>query len=57
MTDTQVNTNFELLSLAFQKYVLEKAKQAGSTIVYKHGNLLIEENPKTLERKILKVYA
>lgn len=56
MDTSQVNTDFEQLGVAFQKYVREKAMRADSTIVYYEGNLLIEENPKTGEKEVLKKY-
>jgi len=56
MTYSQVNINFDLLAKAFQKYIREKALQSGSTIVYKLNDQLIEEDPQTLKRKILKDY-
>ena len=56
MITSQVNINFTLLSSAFQKYIREKATKSNSTILYRKGNQLIEENPKTLEKKVLKEY-
>ncbi len=56
MITSQVNIDFKLLTLAFQKYIREKAKKANSTILYKIGDQLIEENPATSQRKVLKEY-
>lgn len=56
MTTSPVNIDFELLSLALQKYIREKALKSNSTILYKKGDQLIEENPKTLQKKVLKEY-
>ena len=56
MNSSQVNIDFKLLALAFQKYIREKAKKANSTILYKLGDQLIEENPATLQKKVLKEY-
>jgi len=56
MSQSQVNIDFTLLSRAFQKYIREKARKANSTILYKIGDQLIEENPSTLKKKILKEY-
>lgn len=56
MITSQVNINFKLLGLAIQKYIREKATKSNSTILYRKGDQLIEENPKTLEKKILKEY-
>lgn len=56
MAKAQVNIDFKVLGLAFQKYIREKATKSGGTILYKEGNLLIEENPKTLKRTTIKKY-
>lgn len=56
MTTSQVNIDFKLLSLAFQKYIREKAKKFNGTILYKKDDQLIEENPTTLQKKVLKEY-
>ena len=56
MTSSQVNIDFKLLTLAFQKFIREKAKKANGTILYKLGDQLIEENPTTLQKKVLKEY-
>ena len=56
MINSQVNIDFKLLSFAFQKYIREKARKSGSTILYKKGDQLIEENPSTSKTKILKEY-
>lgn len=57
MISSQVNIDFKLLSLAFQRYIREKASKSNSTILYKKGDKLIEENPKTSSQKILKEYS
>ncbi|HEX4372899.1 MAG TPA: hypothetical protein VHZ50_06275 [Puia sp.] len=56
MSVSPVNIDFKLLSLALQKYIRQKAIQSNSTILYKKGDKLIEENPKTSTIKILKEY-
>ena len=56
MNVSPVNIDFKLLSLALQKYIRQKAIQSNSTILYKKGDKLIEENPKTSTIKILKEY-
>ena len=56
ISELQVHIDFELLSIAFKKYIREKAAKANSTIVYKMGNQQIEENPKISEKKILREY-
>lgn len=56
MTTSQVNIDFKLLALAFQRYIREKATKSNSTILYKKGNQLIEEDPRTSQKKILKEY-
>ena len=57
MISSQVNIDFKFITLAFQKFIREKAKQTGGTIVYKYGNQLIEENPTTFTKKVLKEYS
>jgi hypothetical protein len=56
MITSPVNIDFKLLSVALKKYIREKARKSNSTILYKKGNQLIEENPKTELTKILKEY-
>lgn len=56
MTNGFINIDFKLLAAAFQKHVREKATRAGGTIVYKEGNCLIEEDPSTSKKIILKYY-
>jgi hypothetical protein len=56
MTTSRVNIDFKLLAPAFQRYIREKATRSNGTILYKNGNQLIEEDPKTSEKKILKEY-
>lgn len=57
MNSYKVHIDFEVLSKVFSTFVREKAKLSGSNIVYKKGNNVIEENPLTSEKKILKTYA
>jgi hypothetical protein len=56
MNSPLVRIDFELLSKLFQEYVREKAKQFGSTIVYKKGDILIEEDPQDSTQRVLKHY-
>jgi ABC-type arginine transport system ATPase subunit len=56
MDTPQVNINFKVLSSVFKKYIRDKAKKSGSTIVYIEKGQLIEENPNTLVKRILKEY-
>jgi len=56
MITSQVHIDFKLLTPAFQKYIREKAIKANSTILYKIGDQLIEENPATLQKNVLKEY-
>lgn len=56
MATLPVNINFDALSQAFQNYVREKARQSGSTIIYKKDDQLIEEDPRTKKKKVLKQY-
>jgi hypothetical protein len=52
----KVNIDFDVLARIFAEFVRDKAKLSGSTIVYKQDNLVIEENPRTSEKKIIKTY-
>ncbi|HLK28460.1 MAG TPA: hypothetical protein VKT28_07755 [Puia sp.] len=56
MANSSINIDFKILGTALRKFVREKAVKANGTIVYKKGNKLIEENPKTSAKKILKEY-
>lgn len=56
MLNSSVNIDFIKLGKAFQLYIREKAKISGSTILYKSGDHLIEENPRTSQKTILKKY-
>lgn len=56
MSSQQVNINFERLRRAFQRNVRNKARRSGSTIVYKRANQLIEEDPQTSQKRVLKEY-
>lgn len=48
-----VDIDFELLSKAMREHVRNKARAAGSTIVYEEDGVLIEEDPQTSIKKIL----
>ena len=50
----QVQINFKIMEKAFREHVRKKAIQVGSTIIYKKDGQLIEENPVTSEKIILK---
>ena len=54
MEKLQVNIDFNVLAKAFREYVRTKAILAGSTIIYKENGNLIEEDPKSAKKKILK---
>ena len=54
METTQVNIDFAVIGASFEKYVRQKALLAGSSIVYAINGLLIEEDPKTLKKIVLK---
>ncbi len=56
VTKSQVNIDFKLLGIALRKYIREKATRSNSTILYKEGDQLIEENPKTSKRRVVKEY-
>ena len=50
----QVNINFKKMGKAFREHVRRKATLAGSTIIYKEHDQLIEEDPATSKKTILK---
>jgi hypothetical protein len=52
--EPQVRIDFEKMAISFREYVREKAINAGSTIVYVEDGNLIEEDPATNEKKVLK---
>jgi hypothetical protein len=54
MNTDQVNIDFKLMSKAVKKNVRDKAIMANNTIVYLQDGELIEEDPKTNTKKILK---
>ena len=49
-----VNIDFKKAAITFREYVLSKAKDAGSTIVYALNGQLVEEDPKNDKITILK---
>ena len=57
METQKVKIDPDKLSQSMRQFIREKAIAAGSTIVYQEDNNLIEENPATGEKKILKTYA
>lgn len=56
MEEKEVKIDFDALSQSMRRFIREKAIAAGSSIVYQEDNYLIEENPATGEKKILKTY-
>jgi hypothetical protein len=54
MKSRQVNIDFKKMEKAFRKYVRQKAIDARSTIIYKQGDQLIEEDPSTLKKTVIK---
>ncbi len=50
----QVNIDFKKMEKAFREHVRRKAILAGSTIIYKRNGQLIEEDPATSKKTILK---
>lgn len=54
MKAPQVQINFKIMEKAFREHVRKKAIPAGSTIIYKKDGQLIEEDPKTSKKIILK---
>ena len=49
-----VRINFKKAKETFREFVRDKARQAGSTIVYMANGQLIEEDPRTEKITILK---
>ncbi|MBI3717197.1 MAG: hypothetical protein HY252_01185 [Sphingobacteriales bacterium] len=56
MSNHLVNINFTELSKAFKKYIWEKGSNSSGTIGYIEKGKLIEENPATSKKRILKEY-
>lgn len=54
MKPRQINIDFKKMEKAFQEYVRSKAIEAHSTIIYRRGDQLIEEDPATSKKTILK---
>ncbi|MBV9962450.1 MAG: hypothetical protein JO072_09400 [Parafilimonas sp.] len=54
MKKEKVNIDFTLMQKAIKQTVREKAIKANSTIVYLQDGELIEEDPKTKTKRILK---
>jgi len=54
MNPKQVNIDFKKMEKAFREHVRRKATLAGSTIIYKKNGQLIEEDPATSKKTILK---
>jgi ABC-type proline/glycine betaine transport system ATPase subunit len=48
MNTESVNIDFKRMAVAFRKHVLEKALNAGSTIIYMRNGKIIEEDPKNI---------
>ncbi|MDX2046617.1 MAG: hypothetical protein SFU87_07505 [Chitinophagaceae bacterium] len=54
MKPRQINIDFRRMENAFREYVRKKAIDANSTIIYKKENQLIEEDPATSKKTVLK---
>jgi hypothetical protein len=54
MKKKEVEIDFKRMETAMREYVLKKALDAGSTIVYREGENIIEEDPSTLKKTILR---
>ncbi len=54
MSKEKVNIDFKLMKKALKESVRDKAIKAGSTIVYLQDGEIIEEDPKTKIKRILK---
>ena len=51
---SRVHIDVSKLAKAMRDHVVAKAAQFGSTIIYKQGDALIEENPCTAEKRVIK---
>lgn len=47
---SKVNIDFKIVAEAFHEYVLQKARKAGSTVVYMKNGEVVEEDPKNAGR-------
>lgn len=54
MPEKKVNIDVEKMQQAFEDYVRRKAMEVNSTIIYEENGQLIEEDPKTCKKVILK---
>lgn len=54
METLQVKNDFELMAKAYEAHVRDKAILAGGNIIYAQDGQLIKENPKTLQKTVLK---
>lgn len=54
MSKSKVNIDFKLMKKALKESVRDKAIKACSTIVYLENGEIIEEDPKTKTKRILK---
>ncbi len=50
----KINIDFKVMQQALRQTVRDKAIKAGSTIVYHKDGVLIEEDPKTQTKRMLK---
>ena len=57
MSKILINIDFDSIQKSFGKFIREKAEKAHSTIVYRQGQQLVEEDPRTRQKKILKEYS
>lgn len=54
MKSSHVYINYDALARAFGKHVRKKAATANSTIIYLRDGAIVEEDPKSHTRKVLK---
>ena len=54
MKSSRINIDFKLMANAFRRYVRHKAITSGSTIIYLENGQLIEEDPKSLKKIVVK---
>ena len=54
MKKREVNIDFKKMESAVRKYVVKKALESGTTIVYQENGHIVEEDPKSFKKTILK---
>ena len=54
--NSSVNIDFEVMRYAVKKHAREKAIKFGSTLIYVENGRLIEEDPSSSKKIVLKTY-